>query len=105
MAVTIDQLIEVLTEARATDSRVGKMKLALGIPCLFVDEDNDISVNEYRHHYKGIDLTVKNVLFHAANGNTVLPIESEYITCSKNQAIEDEDGYEEGNVYVKNKNL
>ena len=105
MAVTIDQLIEVLTEARATDSRVGKMKLALGIPCLFVDEDNDISVNEYRHHYKGIDLTVKNVLFHAANGNTVLPIESEYITCSENQAIEDEDCYKEGNVYVKNKNL
>ena len=105
MAVTIDQLIEVLTEARATDSRVGKMKLALGIPCLFVDEDNDITVNEYRHHYKGIDLNVKTVLFHAANGNTVLPIESEYITCSENQAIEDEDGYEEGNVYVKNKNL
>lgn len=105
MAVTIDQLIEILTEAKAKDSRVGKMKLALGIPCLYTDEDNDITVNEYRHHYKGIDMTVNNILFHAANGNTVLPIESEYIICSEEQAIEDEDSYEEGDVYVKNENL
>lgn len=105
MAVTIDQLIEILTEAKATDARVGKMKLALGIPCLYTDEDGDIAENEYRHHYKGIDMTVKNILFHAANGNTVLPIESEYITCSEEQAIEDEFGYKEGDIYVKNKNL
>ncbi len=89
--MTVEKLLEVLTEVNKLG--LGKMQLKVQVPCVCIDDDNEIIENEYRTKNVPINLSVKDFVKEQKKGNKSLTIAKGYTECSYDEYIEDDMEY------------